>query len=198
MSESGKGRPRDPQIDAAVVNAALDVLAERGFSRFTVEEVATVAGVGKASIYRRFADKEALIAHALDHVNDDLPPVPDEGSVHERLSLMMNRARAAIPTSRAWRIMRHVVSESTDSPHLAQDFYRRVMHPRGDRIRTVLHQGKARGELPGDFDVELAIPALIGPMVFLITWAGCEQIDAMSTEDVVELVLSGLSRASDL
>ena len=196
MNESGKGRPRDPNIDAAVVNAALDVLAERGFSRFTVEQVALVAGVGKASIYRRFADKDALIAHALDHVNDDLPPVPDEGSVHERLSLMMNRARAAIPTSRAWRIMRHVVSESTDSPHLVQDFYRRVMHPRGDRIRSVLNQAKARGELPVGFDVELAIPALIGPMVFLSTWAGCEQVDAMPTEDLVELVLNGLSHAN--
>lgn len=196
MNESGKGRPRDPNIDAAVVNAALDVLAERGFSRFTVEQVALLAGVGKASIYRRFADKDALIAHALDHVNDDLPPVPDEGSVHERLSLMMNRARAAIPTSRAWRIMRHVVSESTDSPHLVQDFYRRVMHPRGDRIRSVLNQAKARGELPVGFDVELAIPALIGPMVFLSTWAGCEQVDAMPTEDMVELVLNGLSHAN--
>lgn len=197
MSESGKGRPRNPQIDAAVVNAALDVLAERGFARFTVEEVALVAGVGKASIYRRFADKDTLIAHALDRVNDDLPAVPDEGSVHERLSLMMNRARAAIPTSRAWRIMRHVVSESIEAPDLVQDFYRRVMHPRGDRIRSVLEQAKARRELPVNFDIELAVPALIGPMVFLSTWAGCEQVDAISTEDLVELVLSGLSRASD-
>lgn len=184
-----KGRPRNPQVDAAIVAAALDVLAERGFARFTVEEVAALAGVGKASIYRRFPDKDSLITHALDHINDDLPPIPDGGSVKERLSVMMERVRQGIPTSHAGRIMRHVLSESSGSPELMPDFYRRVIDPRSRRIRSVLVEGQRAGELPADFDVDVAIPALIGSMVFLSTWAGCAAADRTATRDVVELVL---------
>jgi AcrR family transcriptional regulator len=185
-----KGRPRDPQVDNAIVVAALDVLADRGFARFTVEEVATAAGVGKASIYRRFADKDALITHTLDHVNDDLPPIPDEGTARDRLAIMMDRVRRGIPHSRAGRIMQHVLGESTESPHLVSEFYRRVMEPRRNRIRSVLLEGKNAGELSADFDVEVAIAALVGSMVFLSTWAGCDGVDETSTRDVVDLVLS--------
>lgn len=190
MNEASvKGRPRDPHVDAAIVAASLDVLANRGFARFTVEEVAAIAGVGKASIYRRFPDKDALIAHALDHINDDLPPIPEEGSTKDRLAIMMDRVRRGIPDSRAGRIMRHVLGESSESPHLVTEFYRRVISPRHDRIRSVLAEGKSSGELDADFNVEVAIAALIGSMVFLSTWTGCEGVDATSSEDVVDLVL---------
>lgn len=190
MTESGaKGRPRDPQIDSAIVQASLDVLADRGFARFTVEEVASSAGIGKSTIYRRFPDKDSLITHALDHINDDLPPIPEHGSAKDRLSIMMERVRQGIPTSHAGRIMRHVLSESQESPHLVAEFYRRVIEPRSARIRTVLIGGKSTGELPEDVDVDVAIAALVGSMVFLSTWAGCQSVDSTSTADVVDLVL---------
>lgn len=191
-----KGRPRDPLVDAAILEATLEVLAQRGFARFTVEEVASVAGVGKASIYRRFPDKDAVITYALEHINDDLPPIPDEGDTRDRLIEMLNRVRRNVHTSHAGRIMRHVVGESGDAPHLLADFYRRVIVPRGERLRSVLMAGVARGELPADFDAEVAIPALMGSTFFLSTWAGCEGIDDTSTEAMVDVVLSGLSRAS--
>lgn len=184
-----KGRPRDPQVDAAIVAASLDLLADRGFARFTVEEVASIAGVGKASIYRRFADKDALITHALDHVNDDLPAIPEEGTVRERLSEMMDRVRRGFPDSQAGRILRHVLGESGESPQLVVEFHRRVIEPRRDRIRSVLMEGTASGELAADFDVEVAITALVGSMVFLSEWAGCESVDSTTTDDVVDLVL---------
>lgn len=184
-----KGRPRNPQVDTAIVAAALDVLAERGFARFTVEDVASLAGVSKASIYRRFPDKEAVIDHALDHINDDLPPIPREGSAQDRLAIMMERVRLGIPTSHAGRILRHVLGESSQSPHLVAEFYRRVIVPRSGRIRSVLTEGKAAGDLPDDFDIEAAVPALFGSMMFLSTWAGCESVDSTSTNDVVNLVL---------
>lgn len=191
MNEAAaKGRPRDPQVDAAIVAAALNVLAERGFARFTVEEVAAIAGVGKASIYRRFSDKDALATHALDHINDDLPPIPDEGTVRDRLAVMMDRVRRSILDSNAGRIMQHVLSESGESPELATEFYRRVIEPRRNRIRSVLVEGKAAGELTADFDVEAAIAALVGSMVFVSTWAGCPGVDETSTRDIVNLVLS--------
>ncbi|MGA0209826.1 MAG: TetR/AcrR family transcriptional regulator [Candidatus Nanopelagicales bacterium] len=184
-----KGRPRDPQIDSAILRASLDVLADRGFARFTVEEVAASAGIGKTTIYRRFPDKDSLITHALDHINDDLPPIPEHGSARDRLSIMMERVRQGIPTSQAGRIMRHVLSESQESPQLVAEFYRRVIEPRSARIRTVLIGGKSTGELPEDFDIDVAIAALVGSMVFLSTWAGCQSVDSTSTADVVDLVL---------
>ena len=86
--------------------------------------------------------------------------------------------------------MHHVLSESIESPHLVSEFYRRVLEPRRNRIRSVLVEGKNAGELSADFDAEVAIAALVGSMVFLSTWAGCEGVDETSTRDVVDLVLS--------
>ena len=78
------GRPRDPQADEAITSAIVDVLAEQGFSGFTVEEVAARAGVGKATIYRRWSTKEELVLAAAERVMVHVEP-PDTGSLRDDL-----------------------------------------------------------------------------------------------------------------
>ena len=81
MAERGprRGRPRDPAVDEAVLAAAVELLADAGFARLTMEQVAARAGVGKASVYLRWPNKVTLLAEAIQHHTGVVPDVPDTG-----------------------------------------------------------------------------------------------------------------------
>jgi AcrR family transcriptional regulator len=72
--ETKRGRPRDPGRDALILDSALALLVEVGYDQLSIESVATRAGVGKATIYRRHPDKAALVAAAVDHRGAWTPP----------------------------------------------------------------------------------------------------------------------------
>ena len=74
---SRRGRPRSREADRAITEAALDVLGDSGIANFSVEAVAARAGVGKATIYRRFPGRIGLLSAALDRLHDDLPSPQD-------------------------------------------------------------------------------------------------------------------------
>ena len=76
---ASRGRPRDPAVDAAVLDAAIDLLGAVGYARLTMEQVADRAGVGKASLYLRWPNKVALVAAAIQRRSDVVPEVPDTG-----------------------------------------------------------------------------------------------------------------------
>src|SRR5260370_11663714 len=78
-----RGRPRDPAVDEAILAAAIDLLAEAGYARLTMDQVAARAGVGKASLYLRWPNKVALVAEAIQHRSAVVPEVPDTGSLRE-------------------------------------------------------------------------------------------------------------------
>src|SRR6266851_5959752 len=80
---SRRGRPRDPAVDEAVLTAAVDLLAEVGYARLTMDQVAARAGVGKASVYLRWPNKVALVAQAIQQRSAVVPEIPDNGSVRE-------------------------------------------------------------------------------------------------------------------
>src|SRR5438132_12169584 len=97
-ARSRRGRPRDPEVDRAVLAAAVDLLAEAGYARLTMDQVAARAGVGKASVYLRWQNKVALVAEAIQHRSAVVPEVPDTGSLREdmlRFLLALLRGKAA-------------------------------------------------------------------------------------------------------
>src|SRR5215469_2460661 len=79
--EPRRGRPRDPAVDEAILAAAVELLADAGFARLTMEQVAARAGVGKASVYLRWPNKVTLLAEAIQHRAGVVPDVPDTGSL---------------------------------------------------------------------------------------------------------------------
>src|SRR5713226_929127 len=79
---SRRGRPRDPAVDEAILAAAGDLLAEVGYARLTMDQVAARARAGKASVYLRWPNKVALVAEAIQYRSAVVPDVPDTGSLH--------------------------------------------------------------------------------------------------------------------
>src|SRR5436190_19214651 len=97
---SRRGRPRDRGVDEAILAAAVDLLAEIGFARLTMEQVAARAGVGKASLYLRWPNKVALVAEAIQHRSAVEPEVPETGSLRDDMlaflrSLLRGKPAAA-------------------------------------------------------------------------------------------------------
>lgn len=89
-----RGRPRDPSRDAAIVEAARAVLAERGFTGASMEAIAHRAGVGKDTLYRRWSRKELLVQHVLTVMAAEVPgPAADPDPVRELFDFMVEIVR---------------------------------------------------------------------------------------------------------
>jgi AcrR family transcriptional regulator len=186
-----KGRPRDERVDEHITSAALGLLAEVGFERFSVEEVAARAGVAKSTVYRRFPTRDDLVAGTLQRLNDELPPAPPPGPVRGRLQQLMEEVRLQTPHSVRGRILMHAGVEGRCDPDLAVLVQQRVLAPRREMVRDIIRDGIASGELRDDIDLDAVVPVLVGPMIYLGAW-GAALVPCVSTDAVIETVLAGL------
>jgi len=148
-----RGRPRDPGVDAAVLVAAVELLAEAGFARLTMDQVATRAGVGKASVYLRWPNKVALVAEAIQHRAGVVPEVPDTGTLPGDMRAFL---RALLRTyGAAARAMAAVVGEVANHPELRAAWRQGLSSALTDCLREIVERAVTRGELPPTADVEL-------------------------------------------
>ncbi len=188
-----RGRPRSEDVDLVILESVLDTIAEDGINKVTMEGIAQRAGVSKASLYRRFPTKSDMAKAAVEHIRSESPTIPERGSAYERLLYVMEATRASIQGSRYGRIMLAVISHSHDHPELAQLVYDRILQPRRMRIREIVEQGIEAGEFPSTLNIDVAMPTLIGPMLYLGMWSMCDPVSQTSTEDVLRSVM-GLPR----
>ena len=114
------GRPRDPETDQAILRAALQLLTDRGYAGMSVEGVASRAGVGKTTIYRRYASKEELVAAALAALRDDLGPLPDTGDIRSDMVEMILQMRRALQQGPGLGMIGALLVEERRSPELLE------------------------------------------------------------------------------
>jgi AcrR family transcriptional regulator len=189
-----KGRPRDERLDEVITEAAVAVLADVGFDRFSVEAVAQRAGVAKTTVYRRFASRDDLIAGALSHLDEEAEVSLSDGPVRSRLIALLSAIRESTPHSDRGRILMHAMG--LQDARLAELVYDRVLSSRAARLRSVILDGMASSELAGDLDVDTVTAALVGPMLYLRMWRMREAVERVSVDDVVDLIMCGLIRAN--
>ncbi|KWV32252.1 MULTISPECIES: TetR/AcrR family transcriptional regulator [Micromonospora] len=185
------GRPRSARADEAIIEATLDLLAEGStIEALSIEAIAARAGVGKATIYRRWAGKETLLLDALRRLKG-VAAQPAGQSVRDDLVLLVGAVGHNVDP-RAARIMPCLLPEVNRSPdhfHL----YQNIIEPRRKLMRDVLRRGVATGELRADLDIEVAMALLTGPMLIqrLLRWHP-ELDDRILPEKIVDGVLTGL------
>jgi AcrR family transcriptional regulator len=185
------GRPRSARVDAAIIDAVLDLLAEgQSIETLSIEAVAARAGVGKATIYRRWPGKEALMRDALFTLK---PPasVPAGGTVRDQLVALL-RGVGHVPDPRLARIMPCLAPQATKSPDNYR-LYQEIIEPRRQVMREVLRRGVERGELRDDLDFEVTMALLTGPVLIqkLLRWS--PRLDeSRLPEQVVDAVLAGI------
>ncbi len=162
----GPGRPRDERADRAILDAALELLAEVGPTGLSVEEVAARAGVSKATIYRRFQTKDDLVVGCLSGLAVALPDGMPDGEVHDRLVFLVERWWDSYVVSPNGQVFHRVLAHAKSNPRLFEAFYDEVIEPRRELFRSVLRDGVASGEIRADADLELVVTMIIGTSVY--------------------------------
>src|SRR4051812_33830739 len=157
------GRPRSPEAHAAILRAALELAVEGGLRGLSMEAIAARAGVGKATIYRRWKNKEALFAEAIGSIAV-APEVPDTGSVGGDFAVVSGAAVGRMAPE-AFRVIPRLLADAADEPELLEALHEALLRPRRAALGEILRRGIATGELCPDIDVDLVIDMLIGPMI---------------------------------
>lgn len=148
------GRPRSEDCDRAILAATLDALVEDGYERLSIEGVASRAGVGKATIYRRWSSKAELVVEAVRTRAGCLAPVVDTGDVRADLVELLRGALETM-TSDDGRLLTAFLVERLRHPELATEFDRTFLVERRHQVRGLIDGAIERGELPPDTDAEL-------------------------------------------
>ncbi len=188
------GRPRDERADRAILDETLSLLADVGPTALSVEEVATRAGVGKATIYRRFATKDELVVAALASLNESLPTEVVEGTVREALVAMVSGWWAQqAEGNRSGQLFHRVLAHAKRNPQMFCSFYDQVIEPRRDVYRAVIRRGIERGELRSDADVELMTTLIISSSVYTLQMraSGRDTSPGAGPAEYVDAILSG-------
>ena len=188
------GRPRSAAADAAIVRATLELLLEDGYRGLTMEQVRTRAGVGRATLYRRYGSKQDLVTEAIRHLNQPLDR-PDTGSVREDILAVARSVLAGAERVELATFAPRLLAESAGDPEMHAIFYENLVAPRRAVMADVLRRGVERGELRADLDIELAIDVLTGPWVYRLLIAGgdASTIYRLDPSSLLELVLGGLA-----
>ena len=155
------GRPRSEQAEQAIIEATLDLFAEQGFEGVCVEAVAARAGVGKATIYRRWPNKEELLLAAFGSLKSPFPE-PKGISVRDDLLAMVEVMCADKADPRKARRYALLLGDGDKYPRLMARYKETVVQPRREAMRAVIRRGIQTGELRPDTDIEIAMLTLTG------------------------------------
>ena len=158
------GRPRSEQAEQAIIEATLDLFAEKGFEGVCVELVAARAGVGKATIYRRWPNKEELLLAAFGSLKSPLPE-PKGVSIRDDLLAMVEVMCADKADPRKARRYALLLGEGEKYPRLMARYKETVVEPRREVMRAVIRRGVETGDLRPDTDVEIAMLQLTGAIM---------------------------------
>ncbi len=192
-SARAPGRPRSPAVDSAILDATLALVAEEGFTGFSVEAVAARAGVGKATIYRRWPNKESLVLEALSRLNETAPPVL-RGDLRGDLVALVDVVRRKSASSLAGRVLPGLLGAAATCPELMRLYRQRVILPRRAHMAEVLRRGVSGGELRADIDIERSIDLLVGPMFYRVLMRPVQgPVGRALSESIVDSVLAGLA-----
>lgn len=189
MEKQRRGRPRDENCSAAILSATIELVAEVGIASMTVDAVAARAGVGKASIYRRWSSKEALM---LDAWKSCIIPnvVPDTGSLRGDLEQMYTSAAQPLSDLEMQRVFPQMIAAAKVNPDVT-DAYRAYLDERRRPMLTALNRAVERGELPPGTDIEVVHDLLVAPLVY--RWLVTDgQVDPALRARIVDVVLAGI------
>ena len=189
------GRPRSEASHQAIIRATLELLLEVGYRSLTMEAVRDRAGVGKATIYRRWSSKQELVRDAIVYMHDDFV-APDTGSLRGDYQGMAARVIASAERAGAATFMPRLLGDAANDPELHAIFYEHLVEPRRHQMRGVLERAVARGEIRDGLDLEVVMDHLAGPIVYRLLISGGDYSQLPGLDVQLDLLLNGLAPRS--
>jgi AcrR family transcriptional regulator len=187
------GRPRSEESRVSILQSTLKLLKDTGFRQLSIEAIAADAEVSKATVYRWWPTKAALVADAFSASADEELRFPNTGSVRRDMSLQMRQVVRVFRSQRG-KVVAALLAGGQSDPELIAAFRDRFLWPRRRQAYQTLQRGIDRGELPADMDLNLTLDALYGPiyMRFLIRH---DELDERFVDELCALVLSGVRQS---
>jgi AcrR family transcriptional regulator len=184
------GRPRSEAAHQAILDATLELLAEVGFSALTVEGVAQRAGVGKATIYRRWPSKLPLVVEAFGQ----LPAFEDvdTGRLEADLKAMLGSYLKNFLATPLATVYPSLAAERRHNPELGE-LLDPLLRDRRRPLDAALRRAVLRGELAPDLDLELASDLIVGPVAVRLFFRGTT-IKPDMVGPMVDMALDGIRR----
>lgn len=187
-------RQLDSSRDVVILRAALEGLAERGYDRLTMDDVAARAHAGKGALYRRWSTKAELVTAAIAAWRAELGELslPDTGSLRSDIELLV----ASVPefqeaTRRQIAVLAGLATAASRDPELAAALSKNVLAPPRQAIQEILERAVARGEIPPDKDLGLLPDTFIGLNVIRLVTG--QKVDAAFVRRVFEQIVLPLA-----
>lgn len=167
-----RGRPRNEGLRQTILRAAAELLEERGVDGVTIEAIASRAGVGKQTIYRRWSTRAAVLVEAFLSQDDAPIAVPDAGSLRRDLAALATTVAATAGNESLRRSVAGLVAASHVDAEVGRLFRERFVAPVRAVAREILQRAMDRGELHPDVDLEVVIDELVGAIWYRALLAG--------------------------
>uniref|UniRef100_A0AAU3HY03 TetR/AcrR family transcriptional regulator n=1 Tax=Streptomyces sp. NBC_01393 TaxID=2903851 RepID=A0AAU3HY03_9ACTN len=190
-----RGRPRSEAVERAIVEGVMKLLEDGvPLADISIERLARTAGVGKATIYRRWSGKEELFVDVLRGAEPADPELPGV-SMRDDLVVLLESLRRRGLVSRSSAILHNVYAQMKSSPKLWAAYDATVIAPRRQLGYEVLRRGQENGELRDDVDIELLNDMFVGPMLVRSVMRPDTELPEGLAEQIVDTLLEGLRPA---
>jgi AcrR family transcriptional regulator len=189
-----RGRPRDAGVDAKVIGTVVRLIEEGAtFGELTVEGIAREAGVGKATVYRRWAGKDALLVDVLAEV-DPPPDLKSSGVLRDDLVAAVEYIRQRSLAKRESALLRTMVTQAQSHPELWRRYHDTVVAARRRMLMDLLERGIATGEIcrRAGADLDLLADMVVGPVLIRATLRPDAPLEHDLAERVVDTLLDGM------
>jgi AcrR family transcriptional regulator len=186
-----RGRPRSEEAHQAILAAAIELVREVGYDAVAMDAIAARAGVGKATVYRRWKAKEPLVCEALEQIMRSIP-VPDAGDARADLRALMREQRSLYADPATRGLLSGLVAAMARSKRIAAVVRGSFYKTRHDAMLEVLRRALRRGELRKDVDLEVALDLFNGPLFYRFLFTGGALDDAFA-DAVIDGFLEGLA-----
>ena len=161
------GRPRSIKSHQAILKATLELLGDVGFDRLSIEAVASRAGVGKTTIYRRYSSKAELVADAIESIRQNVI-IPDTGNLGQDLDELIENTAQITLTPLGRQTVATIVSSAASNSQFAQIYWTKYLQPRRKAFAVVIERAKMRNELQTDLDPNLVFDTMSGIMLYAL------------------------------
>jgi AcrR family transcriptional regulator len=191
-----RGRPRSERARSAIVRAAGELLLEGGIDAATMEAIAARAQVSKATIYRWWPSRGAVMLDGLFEATRQTLDVPADADVRTALHLQISGMVDMFTATTVGPLVRALAGQAESDPELALALRERWILPRRVIGRRTLEAAIERGELRADADLDVAIDQLFAPVYHRLVF-GHEPLHADLAKRIVDQLLVGLQVPGD-
>jgi AcrR family transcriptional regulator len=186
-----RGRPRSDTVQRAILDAARELLIQDGYTRLRLEHVAARAGVGKATLYRRWRSKEALAQALISDLAAPHLAIEVTGNTRdEMLAAVLNPLRAITGTNFG-PVIRALMSQIAGNPALGDPFRATIVAAWRTEVEHIIARGIERGDLRPDADASVATELILAPVYFRLVFGGA--LDDDFAERLVDIVFRGFA-----